>query len=254
MSSTTVGRLLHELGYRLQKELVGDFKNEGRKRQPKGEPEPVSVHDFPQDAAGKAIPYGIYDMGSNEAWVRVGRDPDTPALAAASLRQGCNELGGRRYPEAREVFITADAGGGNGYRCRAWKHGLQPFADETGVRLHVSHFPPDTSKWNKIKHRLLCRLAQNRRGKPLRPFETIVDLLGGTRTAAGLRVQAKLDTRARPQPVWRRRRPRWRPCRCIAERFTATGTTSCDRGETGNLISIRVLNDRYVRLPTGKGG
>ena len=243
VSSTTVGRLLHELGYRLQsvrksrestshpergaqfayinakaddflqrgqpvvsvdtkkKELVGDFKNAGREWQPKGQPEHVLVHDFPQDALGKAIPYGIYDMASNEAWVSVGRDHDTPAFAVASLRQWWHEMGRGRYAAAGELFITADAGGSNGYRSHAWKHGLQEFADETGLRIHVSHFPPGTSKWNKIEHRLFCHLTQNWRGKVLRTFETIVDLIGSTRTAAGLRVKARLDAGTYPTGV-----------------------------------------------------
>ena len=243
VSSTTVSRLLHELGYRLQsvrksregtshpernaqfehinrkadeflqraqpvvsvdtkkKELVGEFKNAGREWQPKGKPEQSLVHDFPQDSAGKAIPYGIYDMGHNEAWVNVGRDHDTPAFAVASLRRWWNEMGKRRYADAGELFITADAGGSNGYRSRAWKHGLQKFADETRLRIHVSHFPPGTSKWNKIEHRLFCHITQNWRGKPLRTFETIVDLIGNTRTAAGLRVKAKLDKRKYPTGV-----------------------------------------------------
>ena len=243
VSSTTVGRLLHELGYRLQavrksregashpdrndqfayinakaddflrrgqpvvsvdtkkKELVGDFKNAGREWQPKGQPEHARVHDFPQDALGKAIPYGIYDMANNEAWVRVGRDHDTPAFAVASLRQWWQEMGRGRYPEAGELFVTADAGGSNGYRSRAWKHGLQQFADETGLRIHVSHLPPGTSKWNKIEHRLFCHITQNWRGKVLRTFETIVDLIGSTRTAAGLRVKARLDAGTYPTGV-----------------------------------------------------
>ena len=243
VSSTTVGRLLHELGYRLQsvrksregashpdrgdqfayinakaddflqrgqpvvsvdtkkKELVGDFKNAGREWQPKGHPEHARVHDFPQDALGKAIPYGIYDMANNEAWVSVGRDHDTPAFAVASLRQWWQEMGRGRYPEAGELFVTADAGGSNGYRSRAWKHGLQQFADETGLRIHVSHLPPGTSKWNKIEHRLFCHITQNWRGKVLRTFETIVDLIGSTRTAAGLRMQARLDAGTYPTGV-----------------------------------------------------
>ena len=243
VSSTTVGRLLHELGYRLQavrksregashpdrnaqfehinaqaadflrrgqpvvsvdtkkKELVGDFKNAGREWQPKGQPEQALVHDFPQDALGKAIPYGVYDMGGNEAWVSVGCDHDTPAFAVASLRRWWEEMGRRRYPEASALFITADAGGSNGYRARAWKHRLQQFADQTGVRIHVSHFPPGTSKWNKIEHRLFCHITQNWRGKPLRTLETVVDLIGNTRTDTGLRVRAELDTRKYPKGI-----------------------------------------------------
>ena len=127
-----------------KKELVGDSKNAGREWQPKGHPEKSTVHDFPQDAAGNAIPYGIYDKDRNEAWVSVGCDHDTPAFAVASLRRWWEEMGRSRYPEARELFITADAGGSNGYRLRAWKQGLQQFADETRVRVHVSHFPPGT--------------------------------------------------------------------------------------------------------------
>lgn len=243
VSSTTVGRLLNELGYSLQsvrkslegtahpdrnrqfehinatavhflergqpvvsvdtkkKELVGEFKNNGREWQPKGTPEKSLVHDFPQDAEGKAIPYGIYDMGRNEAWVNVGRDHDTPAFAVASIRRWWNAMGNSRYPQADELFITADAGGSNGYRSRAWKHELQKFADETQLRIRVSHFPPGTSKWNKIEHRLFCHITQNWRGKPLRTFETIVDLIGNTRTAAGLRVKAVLDKRKYPTGV-----------------------------------------------------
>ena len=235
VSSTTVGRLLHELGYSLQavrksregashpdrnaqfehinaqaedflqrrqpvvsvdtkkKELVGEFKNGGREWQPAGQPDTARVHDFPQDSLGKAIPCGIYDMGHNEAWVNVGQDHDTPAFAVASLRRWWEQMGRRRHPDAQDLFITADAGGSNGYRSRVWKHRLQQFADETGLRIHVSHFPPGTSKWNKIEHRLFCHITQNWRGKPLRTFETIVDLTGSTRTAAGLRVKARLD-------------------------------------------------------------
>jgi transposase len=237
VSSTTVGRLLHALGYSLQsvrktregtshpdrnaqfeyinatadeflqrkqpvisvdtkkKELVGDFKNGGREWQPKGQPEEAQVHDFPSDAIGKAIPYGVYDMARNEAWVSVGRDHDTPEFAVASIRQWWKMMGARAYPDAERLFITADAGGSNGYRSRAWKAELQRFADETNLRIGVSHFPPGTSKWNKIEHRLFCHITENWRGKVLTTFETIVDLIGNTRTAAGLRVKARLDHR-----------------------------------------------------------
>jgi len=238
VSSTSVGRLLNGLGYRLQaaqksqegaahpdrnaqfehindtatrylhrkqpvisvdtkkKELVGNFKNGGREWRPKSTPEKVLVHDFPQDATGKAIPYGVYDMGRNEAWVSVGRDHDTPAFAVASIRQWWRVMGKRAYPKAKQLFITADAGGSNGYRARAWKHELQKFADDSKLQIRVSHFPPGTSKWNKIEHRLFCYITQNWRGKPLRTLETIVELIGNTRTAAGLRVKAKLDKRS----------------------------------------------------------
>ena len=237
VSSTTVGRLLNDLGYRLQavqktregashpdrnaqfehinataasflrreqpvisvdtkkKELVGDFKNAGREWQPKSSPEQAQVHDFPSDAIGKAIPYGVYDMAQNEAWVSVGCDHDTPAFAVASIRQWWKMMGQLRYPDAKQLFITADAGGSNGYRARAWKVELQKFADDSRLRIIVSHFPPGTSKWNKVEHRLFCHITQNWRGKPLRTFETIVDLIGNTKTATGLRVKAKLDRR-----------------------------------------------------------
>ena len=184
-----------------KKELVGEFKNAGREWQPKNQPETALVHDFPQDASGKAIPYGIYDMGRNEAWVNVGRDHDTPAFAVASIRRWWKAMGKRAYPDAEELFITADAGGSNGYRSHAWKHELQKFADETGLKVRVSHFPPGTSKWNKIEHRLFCHITKNWRGKTLRSFETIVDSIGNTRTATGLRVKAKLDKRTYPTGV-----------------------------------------------------
>ena len=184
-----------------KKELVGQFKNAGREWQPTGQPEAVLVHDFPTDACGKAIPYGVYDMTRNEAWVSVGCDHDTPAFAVASIRPWWKRMGRRAHPDATALFITADAGGSNGYRARAWKLELQQFADESHLRVRVSHFPPGTSKWNKIEHRLFCHITENWRGKPLTTFETIVDLIGHTRTAAGLRVKAKLDTRTYPTGV-----------------------------------------------------
>jgi hypothetical protein len=245
VSSTTVGRMLHELGYSLQsvrkssegtshpdrnaqfehinataadllqrgqpvisvdtkkKELVGDFKNAGKEWQPKGTPEKVLVHDFPDDSTGKAIPYGVYDMARNEAWVSVGRDHDTPAFAVASIRQWWKMMGQEAYAHAgvEEIFITADAGGSNGYRTRAWKLELQGLADDLNLRIRVSHFPPGTSKWNKIEHRLFCHITENWRGKPLRSFETIVDLIGSTRTTTGLRVKARLDKRTYPTGI-----------------------------------------------------
>ncbi len=243
VSATTVGRLLHELGYSLQsvtksregaahpdrnaqfefinataenfmqqgqpvisvdtkkKELVGDFRNKGQEWQPKATPEKTLVHDFPSDALGKAIPYGVYDMGRNEAWVSVGNDHDTPTFAVASIRQWWKTMGSQAYPGGKELFITADAGGSNGYRSRVWKLELQKFADDTGLTIRVSHFPPGTSKWNKIEHRLFCHITQNWRGKPLRSFETIVDLIANTQTGKGLRVEAGLDKKSYPTGI-----------------------------------------------------
>lgn len=151
-----------------KKELVGDFKNGGKEWQPAGTPEEALVHDFPDDAIGKAIPYGIYDMARNEAYVSVGRDHDTPAFAVASIRRWWVTMGRRTYPDSKELLITADGGGSNGYRVRAWKAELQKLADEFALRVVVSHFPPGTSKWNKIEHRLFCHITQNWRGRPLR--------------------------------------------------------------------------------------
>ena len=181
-----------------KKELVGSFRNAGREWQPKGRPEEVNVHDFPEEAMGKAIPYGIFDMSRNEAWVSVGRDHDTPAFAVASIRQWWKTMGRPAYPRATELLITADAGGSNGYRSRAWKLELQEFADEMGLSIHMCHFPPGTSKWNKIEHRLFCHITQNWRGKPLTSFEIMVNLIGSTRTTKGLRVKARLDKRQYP--------------------------------------------------------
>jgi hypothetical protein len=184
-----------------KKELVGDFKNGGQEWQPAGRPEQALVHDFPSDAIGKAIPYGVYDMARNEAYVSVGRDHDTPAFAVASIRRWWMAMGRRAYPHAKELFITADGGGSNGYRIRAWKTEIQCLADEFGLQITVSHFPPGTSKWNKIEHRLFCHITANWRGRPLRTFETAVELIGHTRTNAGLHVKAKLDTASYPTGI-----------------------------------------------------
>jgi hypothetical protein len=184
-----------------KKELVGDFKNGGKEWQPAGKPDKVLVHDFPSDGHGKAIPYGVYDMARNEAYVSVGRDHDTPAFAVASIRRWWMTMGRPAYPDATALFITADGGGSNGYRARAWKAELQRLADELRIPIRVSHFPPGTSKWNKIEHRLFCHITENWRGRPLRTFETVVELIGNTRTAKGLRVKAKLDTGTYPTGV-----------------------------------------------------
>jgi hypothetical protein len=172
----------------------------GRAWQPIGTPDHVRVHDFPSDACGKAIPYGVYDMARNEAWVSVGRDHDTPAFAVASIRQWWTMMGRPAYPQATSIFITADAGGSNGYRCSAWKRNLQALADDLHLSIHVAHFPPGpskpgTSKWNKIEHRLFCHITKNWRGRPLRTFNSVVELIGHTRTDTGLRVRAQLDKR-----------------------------------------------------------
>ena len=165
----------HEFEETQKKELVGNFKNGGLEWQPKGTPPAVLVHDFPTDAEGKAIPYGVYDMARNEAWVSVGWDHDTPTFAVASIRHWWRQMGCGAYPDATALFVTADAGGSNGYRSRAWKHELQQLADETGLTIQVSHFPPGTSKWNKIEHRLFCHITANWRGTPLTTYETIVN-------------------------------------------------------------------------------
>jgi hypothetical protein len=181
-----------------KKELVGNFKNAGREWQPQDEPELVDVHDFPSDAIGKAIPYGVYDVAANNALVSVGTDHDTPVFAVTSIEAWWTRMGAKRYPNARELFITADAGGSNGYRSRVWKAELQRLADKIGIAIHVSHFPPGTSKWNKIEHRLFSFITINWRGRPLRSYETVVNLIGNTTNRGGLVVRARLDRRSYP--------------------------------------------------------
>jgi hypothetical protein len=181
-----------------KKELVGNFKNGGREWQPQGEPELVDVHDFPDDAVGKAIPYGIYDVAANDGFVSVGVDHDTPVFAVTSIEAWWKQVGAQRYPDARELFITADAGGSNGYRSHVWKHQLQQLADKLDLSIHVSHFPPGTSKWNKIEHRLFSFISINWRGRPLRTFETIINLISNTTNRGGLVVRARLDRRRYP--------------------------------------------------------
>ncbi len=181
-----------------KKELVGNFKNAGVEWQPKGVPELVDVHDFPSDAVGKAIPYGVLDVADNSAFVNVGTDHDTPVFATTSIAAWWERMGKARYPDARELFITADAGGSNAYRSRVWKVELQRFADEAGLTIHVSHFPPGTSKWNKVEHRLFSFITMNWRGRPLRTYETVVNLISNTTNRAGLVVRAVLDRRRYP--------------------------------------------------------
>jgi Rhodopirellula transposase DDE domain len=178
-----------------KKELVGDFKNGGREWHRKGEPEPVRVHDFIDKTLGKVIPYGVYDTARNEAWVSVGVDHDTAEFAVATLERWWREMGKKAYPHATDLLVTADGGGSNAPRSRLWRVQLQRFADTTGLDVNVCHFPPGTSKWNKIEHRLFSHITQNWRGRPLVSREAVVELIRGTTTRAGLRVRAKLDKR-----------------------------------------------------------
>ena len=176
-----------------KKELVGDFKNCGREWQPQGKPERVRTHDFEDKELGKGLPYGVFDPNRNEGWVSVGVDHDTAEFAVSSIRNWWTRMGKTVYPDARELLITADAGGSNGYRPRLWKRELQKLADETGLTLTVCHFPPGTSKWNKIEHRMFCHITANWRGRPLSSLEVIVNLIAGTTTQKGLSIQADLD-------------------------------------------------------------
>ncbi|MGH9829307.1 MAG: ISAzo13 family transposase, partial [Blastocatellia bacterium] len=184
-----------------KKELVGDFKNGGRELRPKGNPEKVRVHDFLDKQLGRATPYGIYDIGRNTGWVNVGVDHDTAEFAVESIRRWWKSMGRETYPRAGRLLITADSGGSNGARLRLWKVELQKLADETGLRIAVCHFPPGTSKWNKIEHRLFSFITQNWRGKPLISLEVIVNLIAATTTGTGLRVHSELDQRLYPPGV-----------------------------------------------------
>jgi transposase len=179
-----------------KKELIGDFKNTGKELRPKGDPEKVRVHDFLIPELGRANPYGIYDIGLNTGWVSVGVDHDTAEFAVESIRRWWRSMGQQAYPKATSLLITADGGGSNGSRVRLWKLELQKFADESALSIAVCHFPPGTSKWNKIEHRLFSRITQNWRGKPLISLEVIVSLIAATRTTTGLKVHSELDTRA----------------------------------------------------------
>ena len=176
-----------------KKERVGDFANGGREYQPRGSPERVRVYDFIDKHLGKAIPYGVYDMTQNCGWVSVGVDHDTAEFAVATLQRWWQQMGQRMYPQAQQLLITADGGGSNGSRLRLWKVAVQKFSDATGLEISVCHFPPGTSKWNKIEHRLFCQITENWRGRPLLSLEVIVNLIANTTTDAGLQVKAALD-------------------------------------------------------------
>jgi len=184
-----------------KKELVGLFKNGGQEWQPVQQPVEVNVHDFPDPQLGKAIPYGIYEVGRNRGWVSVGRDHDTARFAVASLHRWWQVLGSAAYPQAERLLISADAGGSNGYRVRLWKLELQRFANATGLQVTVCHLPPGTSKWNKIEHRLFSHISMNWRGRPLTSHEDLVELIRATTTRAGLQVQAELDLGLYPTQV-----------------------------------------------------
>ncbi|GAC1495356.1 MAG: ISAzo13 family transposase [Gemmatimonadaceae bacterium] len=184
-----------------KKELIGDFANRGKEWRPAGKPVPVRVHDFIDEQLGKAIPYGVYDVARNEGWVNVGIDHDTAEFAVESIRRWWRRMGRRAYPNATRLLLTADGGGSNGYRTRLWKTELQRFVDESGLSITVAHYPPGTSKWNKIEHRMFCHITQNWRGRPLESVETIVSLIGSTTTNAGLRVKAALDSGRYPDKI-----------------------------------------------------
>lgn len=176
-----------------KKELVGKYRNSGREWRPKGSPEEVKVHDFVDKELGRAIPYGVYDLGRNEGWVSVGCDHDTSEFAVETIRRWWKMMGQPQYPQANKLLITADGGGSNSSRCRLWKWSLQQLSNQTGLEVSVCHFPPATSKWNKIEHRMFCHITQNWRGKALVSHEVIVELIASTTTKKGLKIKAERD-------------------------------------------------------------
>lgn len=179
-----------------KKELIGNYKNPGQKWHEQGKAPRVNGHDFPGPDVPRAFPYGVYDLGRNAGWVVVGTDHDTAAFAVASIRSWWKSVGQKHYLKASKISITADAGGSNGSRLRLWKWELQKMADETGLPIAVSHFPPGTSKWNKVEHRLFSFISQNWRGEPLQTYETVVNLIASTKTRTGLTVKCRLDKRS----------------------------------------------------------
>lgn len=184
-----------------KRELVGNFKNPGQEWRPRGSPRPVAMHDFADKELGVAIPYGVYDLSRNEGWVSVGIDHDTAEFAVASIRQWWRHMGRGVYPKAAELLITADAGGSNSPRSHLWKWCLQELADELGLKISVCHFPPGTSKWNKIEHRMFCHITENWRGRPLVSRGVVVSLIGHTETRQGLHIEAALDKGSYPHGV-----------------------------------------------------
>jgi hypothetical protein len=184
-----------------KKELVGEFRNAGREWRPKGQPAAVRTHDFPGDSEGKAIPYGVYDVTANAGWVNVGTDHDTAAFAVESIRRWWTAAGSSEYPRARRLLITADAGGSNGYRTRAWKAELAALAEQTGLEITCCHFPPGTSKWNKVEHRLFSHITMNWRGRPLTSHDVIINSIAATTTRTGLTVDARLDDGTYPTGI-----------------------------------------------------
>jgi hypothetical protein len=184
-----------------KKELVGDFKNAGRELRPKGDPEPVRVHDFKIPDLGRASPYGVYDIAGNSGWVSVGIDHDTASFAVNAIRRWWHSMGQARYPAARSLLVTADCGGSNGARVRLWKRELQGLATELGLTITVCHLPPGTSKWNKVEHKLFSFITQNWRGKPLISYQTIVQLIAATTTRTGLNVKAEIDHASYPAGI-----------------------------------------------------
>jgi hypothetical protein len=184
-----------------KKELVGQFAQAGKEWHPQGEPVDVSTYDFPDQADGKAIPYGVYDVTDNSAWVSVGIDHDTSVFAVATIDKWWEHMGKKKYPNARRIYITADGGGSNGHRPWLWKHELARLAARTGLEIIVSHYPPGTSKWNKIEHRLFSRITQNWRGRPLETYQTIINLITSTTTTTGLTVRCELDPTLYPTKI-----------------------------------------------------
>ena len=221
-----------------KKELVGEFKNAGREWQPQKQPVEVNVHDFPDPHLGKAIPYGIYDIGQNTGWVSVGQDHDTASFAVASLSRWWQVVGSPSYPQAKRLLISADSGGSNGYRLRLWKLELQQFADQTGLEVTICHLPPGTSKWNKIEHRLFSHITSNWRGRPLQSHEVIVALIGSTTTTTGLQVRAELDTGLYPTKVKV----------SDAELATVRLSTHAFHGEWNYTISPNSKSEQLVNL------